>query len=97
MGLFNDNFKHGSIFTVNSDDFPFVNLKDVIAENGHKVLHVQGCFTYEHTKGKVTKKRAVFRLVFLFASKRINIFLQAQSGYPGSRRRRACGSRRRSG
>lgn len=59
MGLFNDNFKHGSIFTVNSDEFPFVNLKDIIAENGHKVLHVQGCFTYEHTKGKITKKRAV--------------------------------------
>ena len=56
MGLFNDNFKHGKTFNVNADDFPFVNLKELIEENGHQTLKVDGVFTYEGKKGK---KRAV--------------------------------------
>lgn len=58
--MFNEDFAHGSVFTVDSDDFPFVTLKEVITENGHRTLKVQGCFTYTATKGKGKgKERAV--------------------------------------
>ena len=50
--MFNENFKHGTTFTVNSDSFPFVNLKEVAQENGLKVLKVQGAFTFQSKKGK---------------------------------------------
>lgn len=50
--MFNEAFKHGSIFKVDATDFPFVNLKDVVKENGHKTLKVQGVFTYTGKKGK---------------------------------------------
>lgn len=50
--MFNENFKHGKTFTVNSDSFPFVNLKEVALENGLKVLKVQGAFTFQGKKGK---------------------------------------------
>ena len=42
--MFNEAFSHGSKFTVNTDGFPFVNLSDVIKENGHKTLTVQKVF-----------------------------------------------------
>ena len=46
--MFNEDFKHGKTFTVNSDDFPFVTLKEVAEENGiDKILKVQGAFTFE--------------------------------------------------
>ena len=51
--MFNEDFKHGKTFTVDSDNFPFVNLKEVAEENGiDKVLKVQGAFTFEGKKGK---------------------------------------------
>lgn len=55
--MFNENFKHGKTFTVDSDSFPFVNLKEVAEENGvGKILKVQGAFTF---KGKNKKERPV--------------------------------------
>ena len=52
--MFNEDFKHGKTFTVNSDNFPFVNLKEVAEENGiDKVLKVQGAFTFEGKRGKL--------------------------------------------
>lgn len=50
--MFNENFSHEAKFTVKSDDFPFVTLKQVVTENGHKVLKVQGMFTFKGKKGK---------------------------------------------
>ena len=52
MGLFNDNFQHGNKFTVDTTDFPWVNLSDIIEENGHKTLKVQKVFILVPTKGK---------------------------------------------
>lgn len=54
--MFDENFKHGNPFTVNSDSFPFVNLKEVAQENGLKILKVQGAFTF---RGKKDKERPV--------------------------------------
>ena len=52
--MFNEDFKHGKTFTVNSDNFPFVNLKEIAEENGiDKVLKVQGAFTFEGKRGKL--------------------------------------------
>lgn len=52
--MFNEDFKHGKTFTVNSDNFPFVNLKEIAEENGiEKVLKVQGAFTFEGKRGKL--------------------------------------------
>ena len=51
--MFNENFKHGKTFTVNSDNFPFVDLKEVAQQNGLKVLKVQGAFTFEGKKKKL--------------------------------------------
>ncbi len=51
MGLFNDKFQHGNKFTVDTTDFPGVNLSEIIAENGHKTLKVQKVFTVVPTKG----------------------------------------------
>lgn len=50
--MFNENFSHSRTFTVNSDEFPFTDLKTVVSENGHKVLKVQGVFTFTGKKGK---------------------------------------------
>ena len=51
--MFNEDFKHGKTFTVNSDNFPFVNLKEVAEQNGtDKILKVQGAFTFDGKKGK---------------------------------------------
>ena len=55
--MFNEAFKHGKTFTVNSDDFPFVDLKEIAAENGLKTLKVQGAFTFTAKKNK--KERPV--------------------------------------
>lgn len=52
--MFNEDFKHGKTFTVNSDNFPFVNIKEIAEENGiDKVLKVQGVFTFKGKKGKL--------------------------------------------
>lgn len=52
--MFNEDFKHGKTFTVNSDNFPFVNLKEIAEENGiDKILKVQGAFTFEGKRGKL--------------------------------------------
>ena len=52
--MFNEDFKHGKTFTVNSDDFPFVTLKEVAEENGiEKILKVQGAFIFEGKKKKL--------------------------------------------
>ena len=50
--MFNEDFKHGKTFTVNSDEFPFTDLKEVATQNGLKVLKVQGAFTFEGKRGK---------------------------------------------
>lgn len=50
--MFNENFKHGQKFTVDTEDFPWVNLSDLIKENGHKVLKVQKVFTLTPSKGR---------------------------------------------
>ena len=46
MGHFNNNYSHGSKFKVDAKDFPFCELSEIIKENGHKILKVQGAFTY---------------------------------------------------
>lgn len=56
--MFNENFSHEAKFTVKSDDFPFVTLKEIVQENGHKVLKVQGMFTF-FSKKKGNKERPV--------------------------------------
>ncbi|MBO7715921.1 MAG: hypothetical protein J6S85_20320 [Methanobrevibacter sp.] len=50
--MFNENFTHGSMFTVDSSDFPFVSLKEIVTENGHQTLKVDGVFTFYSTKAK---------------------------------------------
>ena len=50
--MFNEEFSHEAKFRVNSKDFPFVNLGDVIKKNGHRTLRVQGMFTFKGKKGK---------------------------------------------
>ena len=51
--MFNEAFKHGKTFTVDSDNFPFTDLKTVATENGiDKILRVQGAFVFENKKGK---------------------------------------------
>ena len=49
--MFNEKFSHGKKFKVNSDDFPFTTLDEVIKENGNKTLTVQGMFTYKSKYG----------------------------------------------
>ena len=48
--MFNEDFKHGKLFNVDSKDFPFVELRDIVKENGHTVLKVQGVFVYHLAK-----------------------------------------------
>lgn len=50
--MFNENFNHSDPFTVNTKDFPFVNLSDLIKENGHRTYKVQKVFTLEPKKGR---------------------------------------------
>lgn len=49
--MFNEEFKHGKLFTVDSDSFPFTTLKEVVSENGHKTLKVAGVFKYQAKYG----------------------------------------------
>lgn len=49
--MFNENFSHGKKFKINSDNFPFTTLDEVIKENGNKVLPVCGLFTYQAKYG----------------------------------------------
>lgn len=50
--MFNENFSHGSTFKVNADAFPFVSLKELVQENGHRTLKVDGVFTFFDRHGK---------------------------------------------
>ena len=50
--MFNEDFRHGDPFKVDSKDFPFVNLNELIQENGHKVLKVQKVFVLVPKKGR---------------------------------------------
>lgn len=50
--MFNENFSHEAKFKVNSDDFPFISLKELVEQNGHRTLRVQGMFTFMGKKGK---------------------------------------------
>lgn len=50
--MFNENFAHGGLFKVNADAYPFVSLKEIITENGHRVLKVDGVFIFTDRKGK---------------------------------------------
>lgn len=52
MGYFSSNYSHGNKFNVDSTDFPFCELSELVKENGHKTLTVQGLFTYTTKKGK---------------------------------------------
>lgn len=49
--MFNEEFNHADPFTVDTTDFPFVNLSDMIKENGHRLLKVQKVFTLFPKKG----------------------------------------------
>lgn len=50
--MFNENFKHGAKFTVDTEGWPWVNLSDVVKENGHRVLTVKKVFILIPKKGK---------------------------------------------
>lgn len=52
MGHFTSNYSHGNKFKIDSKDFPFCELSELVKENGHKVLKVQGAFTYTTKKNK---------------------------------------------
>lgn len=55
--MFNENFNHNKVtFTVNTEGFPWVNLSDIIKENGHKVLKVQKVFVLIPKNGKSKNK-----------------------------------------
>lgn len=49
--MFNENFKHGKKFTVDSDNYPFTDLTTFINENGHRTLTVKAVFTYKAKYG----------------------------------------------
>lgn len=49
--MFNEKFGSQASFDVDFKDFPFVNLSDVIKENGHKILKVQAVYTFKPKKG----------------------------------------------
>lgn len=50
--MFNERFSHGKKFKINSDNFPFTTLDEVVNENGNKVIPVCGLFTYDAKYGK---------------------------------------------
>ncbi|MBO7732969.1 MAG: hypothetical protein J6S67_10460 [Methanobrevibacter sp.] len=51
--MFNENFNHDKVkFTVDTENWPWVNLSDIIKENGHRVLPVQKVFVFVPKKGK---------------------------------------------
>lgn len=45
--MFNEDFKHGKKFNINSDDFEFTTLDDYIKQHGNCTLTVLGMFTYK--------------------------------------------------
>ena len=49
--MFNEKFGPKASFTTDFKEFPFVNLSDVIKENGHKTLKVQAVYTFKPKKG----------------------------------------------
>ena len=51
MGFFSDNYAHGKKFTFDSTGLPFADLKEVVEQNGTKVIQVTGVFTYEAKYG----------------------------------------------
>lgn len=57
--MFNENFSHEAKFKVDSTNFPFTTLKEVVEQNGHRILKVQGMFTFTQKKGKIQKERPV--------------------------------------
>lgn len=67
MGHFSSNYSHGKTFTVDSKDFPFCELSEIIKENGHRTLKVQGVFTY-----KLQKKNKI-RPCLIADSHKINL------------------------
>ena len=67
MGHFSSNYSHGKLFNVDSTDFPFCELSEIIKENGHKTLRVQGVFTYE------LKKKHKIRPCLVADSHKINL------------------------
>ena len=67
MGHFSSNYSHGRLFNVDASDFPFCELSEVVKENGHKILKVQGVFTY------VIKKKNKTRPCLIADSHKINL------------------------
>lgn len=55
MGHFSSNYAHGNKFKVDASKFPFAELSEIVKENGHKVLNVQGAFTYTVKKNNKTR------------------------------------------
>lgn len=49
--MFNERFSHGKKFKINSDNFPFTTLDEVVKENGNSVIPVCGLFTYKAKYG----------------------------------------------
>lgn len=49
--MFNEKFGTHANFTTDFKEFPFVNLSDVIKENGHKTLKVQAVYTFKPKNG----------------------------------------------
>ena len=51
--MFNEKFgnNNSASFTTDFKEFPFVNLSDVIKENGHKTLKVQAVYYFTPKKG----------------------------------------------
>ena len=67
MGHFSNNYSHGTKFKVNAEDFPFCELKEIITENGHRTLKVQGCFLY------TIKKKNKVRPCLIADGQKINL------------------------
>lgn len=50
--MFNEKFGNNQAsFNVDFKDFPFVNLSEVVLQNGHKTLKVQAVYTFKPKKG----------------------------------------------
>ena len=50
--MFNETFSSNQAqFTVNFKDFPFVNLSEIIEQNGHRTLKVDAVYTFKPKKG----------------------------------------------
>ena len=50
--MFDENFKHGKTFNVDSYNFAFTDLKTFVQENGHKTLVVNAVFHYKAKYGE---------------------------------------------